>query len=389
MSRAPTRLGAPTEIVGLLFLLQLPWTAAVIAVTLLWDFLQQPLVRSGAARWLAARVRTSCHALAPRMLRDERNAEWLWVIFGLGIIGPGLFAGMAWRQHGLDHFDAVGLFAYHTLLMGPFFRFFASFATLAHQHGHQKNGFFMGPWRWLDAYITYVMGFVYGHVPEQYSLGHVRIHHRYDNGPRDITSTARIARSAPSSLVDQLVRQLGSQSGVTVLLHHWQCGRRPDALRMARGMLTFYGLLLALALWDPRVGLGYVLLPHLSIVMLIGGVNFVQHAFVDPRDPDNPYRNSITILDGKRNVFNEDFHAAHHLEPQASWQDLPPRSDKDFERYRDEGAIVFRNTHVYEILFWILLGRRDLLARSLVDLGGTLSTEAKLALIDERLAYSR
>jgi len=388
VASVPTPLGVPTEIVGFLFLLQLPWTAAVIGATLLWDFLQKPLVGSAAARWLGSRVRARCRALAPRMLRDERNAEWLWVIFGLGVVGPGLFACMAWRQHGLDYFDPVGLFAYHTLLMGPYFRFFASFATLAHQHGHQKNGFFEGPWRVLDACITYVMGFVYGHVPEQYSMGHVRIHHRYDNGTRDITTTARMARSAPSSLVDQLVRQLGSQSGVTVFLHHWQCGRRPEALRMARGMLFFYGLLLAFSLWDPRVGLGYVLLPHLSIVMLIGGINYVQHAFVDRRAPDNPYRNSITILDGKRNVFNEDFHAAHHLEPQANWQDLASRFETDFERYRDEGAIVFRDTHVYEILFWILLGRRDLLARSLVDLGGTLSMDDKLALIDERLAYS-
>jgi fatty acid desaturase len=289
---------------------------------------------------------------------------------------------VAWRQHGLGHFDVVELFA-HTLLMGP-----RVLRTLAHQHGHQKNGFFKGPWRALDAYITYVMGFVYGHVPEQYSMGHVRIHHRYDNGTRDITTTARMARSAPSSLVDQLVRQLGSQSGVTVFLHHWQCGRRREALRMARGMLFFYGLLLALSLWDPRVGLGYVLLPHLFIVMLIGGVNYVQHAFVDRRDPGNPYRNSITILDGKRNVFNEDFHAAHHLEPQANWRDLPSRFETDFDRYRDEGAIVFRDTHVYEMLFWILLGRRDLLARSLVDVGGTLSLDDKLALIDERLAWS-
>ncbi len=381
-------LSGRTKWVACCFLLQLPWTAAVVASTLLWDLLLKPFGNNRLTKGARATIDRAARWAAPKMLRDERNADWLWVIFSTGIVAPGAFVWMAWRQHNLDHFDVLALFAYHVFIMGPYFRFFAYFATLAHQHGHQKSGFFKGRWHVLDPYVTYVMGFVYGHVPAQYPMGHVRIHHKYDNSLDDVTTTRHMNRAAPKALLDQLVRQLFSQMGVTVFLHHWRRGRTRDAWRMARGMAFFYGLMLSLTVWDWRVGLGYVQVPHLSIMLLIGAVNHVQHAFVDPTQPDNVYRNSVTLLEGHYNVFNEDFHAAHHLKPQANWQDLRTHYESNLDAYRDNGAIIFRDTQVYELLFWILLDRRDLMVTHLVDLTGEMTPADRLRLIEERLAYS-
>lgn len=48
----------------------------------------------------------------------------------------------------------------------------------------------------------------------------------------------------------------------------------------------------------------------------------LRHGFHESEDPDNEYINSTTFLDGSDNIFNEDFHVAHHLVHTMHWIDL-------------------------------------------------------------------
>ena len=73
--------------------------------------------------------------LAKVMLKDERNAPYLFSVFGLGLYTPSLFiAAFIWQLKYGAHAPWVAIvlvaFVYHVLVMGPYFRFFSLIATL-------------------------------------------------------------------------------------------------------------------------------------------------------------------------------------------------------------------------------------------------------------------
>src|SRR5262249_6834894 len=90
VSRPGVRLKSLLAIGGTLcsviLLLPLPWMAAVIAVTLLWDQVWLRFSRTGLARWLGARLARWCAWAARQMLKDERDAPYLYTLLGLGLL---------------------------------------------------------------------------------------------------------------------------------------------------------------------------------------------------------------------------------------------------------------------------------------------------------------
>ena len=190
---------ALTTAAGVLLLLPVPWIAAVIATGQLWDWGVQRLARDRIGRAVAAGCQTLARALARRMLRDERDYPYLYSLFGLGLLIPLLFGGsMALQLTRRPGFSLVALFAYHVLLMGPYFVFFAHLSTLVHKEGHAvPRGLFKPPFSWLNSFFGSFLGLFYGHVPRSYPLGHLRIHHRYDKGFDDVITTLHLDRRRP------------------------------------------------------------------------------------------------------------------------------------------------------------------------------------------------
>ncbi len=69
------------------------------------------------------------------------------------------------------------------------------------------------------------------------------------------------------------------------------------------------------------------------------------------------YVGSVTILDGPINVLNEDYHVVHHQYPGAHWEQNVQYYQKhlDAGEYKKVIATAFRGTHVFELLFFIIL----------------------------------
>ena len=81
-------------------------------------------------------------------------------------------------------------------------------------------------------------------------------------------------------------------------------------------------------------GVAFLLLPHLSTIILLAAVNYTWHAFVDPNDLENAYVGSVTIINGQYNIFNEDYHVEHHMHPQMHWTEAERHYNEQIDEYR-------------------------------------------------------
>ncbi len=377
-------------IASFILLIPVPWMGAVIGVGLLWDQLWRRIRETGLAIAVGNVFAKISERLAKVMMRDERNAPYLFSLFGIGLYTPTLFVlAFIWQMtYGYSAawytVMLVG-FLYNVLMMGPYFRFFSVIATLVHKEGHDTRGIFKEPYTFLNNAFGWFIGPFYGHVPETYPLGHQRIHHKYDNGPGDVTFTYDLDRSDPAQWLKYLRRFSLYWTGFSIVGYFIQNKQWVPARRMATGMLVYYGLIAIITILNPWFGFMYLILPHMSGIIYLAALNYIWHTFCDPADPDNPYINSVTILNGHYNVFNEDFHVTHHHHPQMHWTKMANDYYIHEEKYRANMASVFTDTQEFEMFVWLMMGKFDLMAEHYVDLTGTLSQEDKIALLKYRM----
>jgi hypothetical protein len=377
-------------IASFFLLMPVPWMGAVIGVGLLWDQAWLRIRETAPAQRIGAVFTVLSIRLAKVMMRDERNAPYLFSLFGIGLYTPVLFIlAFCWQMRygtGAAWYTVVLVaFLYNVLMMGPYFRFFSVIATLIHKEGHDTRGLFKEPYTFLNNAFGWFIGPFYGHVPETYPLGHQRIHHKYDNGPGDVTFTYDLDRRDPAQWLKYLRRFSLYWTGVSIVGYFAANGQWKPVRRMAAGMLAYYGLIAVITIINPWFGFAYLILPHMSVIIYLGAINYIWHTFCDPADPDNPYINSVTILDGHYNVFNEDFHVTHHHHPQMHWTKMANDYYSHTDKYKSNMASVFRDTQEFEMFVWVMMGRIDLLAEHYVDLTGTLSQEDKVALLRYRM----
>lgn len=115
-------------------------------------------------------------------------------------------------------------------------------------------------------------------------------------------------------------------------------------------------------------------------------ISYLWHAFVEESDPGNQYVNSVTILGGHYNVWNEDFHVVHHHAPNTHWTDAPAHFESHREQYASVTATIFRDTEEGKLLQWLFERNWDAMAEHFVDLNDKLTHEEKRALIVRRLS---
>ncbi len=100
--------------------------------------------------------------------------------------------------------------------------------------------------------------------------------------------------------------------------------------------------------------------------------NFAQHAFVDPGDPANPYKNSITCINVKYNhkCWNDGYHISHHIKPHMHWTEHPKYFKKTIDQYVDNKAIVFDGIDFLPTFYYLMTKNYDKLADHLVNIDG-------------------
>ena len=101
--------------------------------------------------------------------------------------------------------------------------------------------------------------------------------------------------------------------------------------------------------------------------------NWAQHAFIDPSDPGNSYKNSITCINTSYNkkCFNDGYHIGHHIMPAMHWTDMPKNFSDNKEKYVLNNSIIFKQIDYFFIWFLLMTHQYKFLAKKFVDLNGS------------------
>jgi len=329
-------------------------------------------------------ILTASQIVANYVLRDPRNAPYLPHMIWLSFWGPFLFFLGLYRYMNYG-FEVWVFLTLQFARIGPRFRFFTYNHVLLHKEGHDHRGFFKPPFNILNGIVNWWIGPFYGGVPNSYCMSHNKIHHRYDNELGDVHTNLDLDRSEAYSFLLYVPRFTLYWTGFSPLYFFIKNKEYKFALQTFFGMAVFFGIFTLFFLRIPLFAVSYILYPLVEDCVFFGGISYLWHAFLDPDDPHNEYVNSVTIIRGKDNVWNEDFHVVHHTSPSTHWTDYPKHYEKNIEEYKKSKATIFADTEEGELLFLMLQGNHRKMAELFVDLEGKMTIEEKEALIVKRL----
>lgn len=217
-----------------------------------------------------------------------------------------------------------------------------------------------------------------GHAPRREGYDHV-----------DKSSTLQYQRDSLFDFCRYWLRFqfIGKVELLQYLVSH---GRDKLWRRLLLGEALHKGFLLVLVWIDWRAALMVVVLPYLIVRWGLMMGNWGQHAFVDPADPNDPYRNSVTLVNCPYNhkMYNDGYHCAHHVKANTHWAEAPLRFEANLDVYAERNAVVFDGIRGFQALWVLLMLRRyDVLARHLVQWGDTpMSMDDRVAFLKARLA---
>jgi len=191
-------------------------------------------------------------------------------------------------------------------------------------------------------------------------------------------------RSEPFSFLIYLPRFAAYWSGFSVAWHFIMRREMKFASSMLLGMLYYATIIYFAWRWAWDFTLTILIFPHLESIVFFGAISYLWHAFLNEVDTDDEYVNSMTILKGHDNIFNEDFHVAHHNNSM-HWTEYPVHYEKNIDEFRKRQATIFQDTEQGMLLYWLFSQKFDLMADHWVDLENKLNHEEKKALILKRL----
>ncbi len=246
--------------------------------------------------------------------------------------------------------------------------FLGPFILMLHNTSHRK--LFNRRFGWLNSYVPWVLGPLFGESPETYSAHHVGMHHQENNLKDDISSTMAYQRDSVVDFSRYFLRFFFVGLGELVT---YFARRRRFALmrRTIVGEVAFFlaiGLLMAVS-WRAALVILVVPLVVTRFAMMAG--NWAQHAFIDPSAPENNFKNSITCINCSynRRCFNDGYHIGHHLKRTRHWTEMPVEFVQNRSEYAAQGAIVFQGVDFFALWFFLMLKRYDWLAARFVQLG--------------------
>jgi hypothetical protein len=311
------------------------------------------------------------------LINDPRDLPFVHLIFGcaaVGALGIGLFfvpeawfwpAALVWGLiWGLGYLDR--------------------FILMLHCTSHRPL------WKagWMKHIIPWGIGPFFGQTPNSYYVHHIGMHHIEDNQPSDLSSTMRYQRDSIFGWLHYVGTFLSS--GLPRLAaYHWKRGTKRMFWQLIAGELAYWTVAMVLLTVNWRATLVVFLLPPLLVRLLMMAGNWGQHAFIDPADPKDQWRSSITCINTRynRRCFNDGYHTWHHVKAKFHWADHPSEFEKLRAEYGRHDAIVFDGIDFFEVWLFLMTGRRDALVKRFVRLPGAPDrTDAEVhALLDARL----
>ncbi|HJS55328.1 MAG TPA: fatty acid desaturase, partial [Chitinophagaceae bacterium] len=160
-------------------------------------------------------------------------------------------------------------------------------------------------------------------------------------------------------------------------------------MRLTYGEGAFFGLCVVMCFINLQAALWILIIPFLlsRLVMMLG--NWTQHAFVDPKEPENMYRNCYTCINTSYNkkCWNDGYHLMHHLRPGAHYTEMPALFVKEKDVLAKEKSLVFDGIHYLHLFFFLMTKRYDKIADNLVNINNIFaSREEAISILKQRTA---
>ncbi len=305
-------------------------------------------------------------------IRDERDIPFVYLCLQMTfIIIPGAILLFSSAFTGTSFWIASAVYwILWVYFLGPF-------TLMLHNTSHRK--FFKRKYDWANHYIPWVLGPFMGQSPETYFSHHIGMHHPENNLEDDRSSTLQFNRDSFTGFLIYFGNFLFI--GVIELIDYFRSKNRTKLLKkVIRGEFSFLLMSVLLAFISWQATLVVFLIPFIFIRFAMMSGNWAQHAFIDLENPDNNYRNSITLINTSYNkrCFNDGYHIGHHLHPGMHWTDMPDNFLDNKDKYAEEKALVFEGIDFQVIWLWLMLKRYDWLADRIININNTFRSKNEI-----------
>ena len=258
------------------------------------------------------------------------------------------------------------------------------FGLLLHNICHRK--LFKKPFHWMYNWIIWGVCPFFGHTPETYFVHHMAMHHVENNMPDDGSSTLSYQRDSFGSFILYYFNFLILGFRDT-FMYLFSRRKKKMYTRLTFGEFSFFLFCTAMCFVNFQATLWIFIIPFVfaRLVMMVG--NWSQHAFVDKKNPENNFTNAITCINTHYNkiCWNDGYHVTHHIRPAAHYTDMPVEFMKQKDKMAAEKSLVFDGIHYLHIFVFLITKRYDKLAKNLVNINNTFSSDAEaIALMKER-----
>jgi len=328
----------------------------------------------------AVKARTGLDRFFVSLLRDERDLPFihLTIKISLTLIPLAILLYVPSVPGWLWWIAAIIYQVLNTVVLkGPY-------GLMMHCTSHRP--WFRQEYGFMNFYLPWVIGPLFGQTPETYYAHHVGMHHPENNMPEDESSTMRYQRDS----LKGFLLYLGSFlfMGIYHLCSYFVRKKRKQLLyRSVRGELLFIVMCVALCFVNGPATFVVFILPFITFRVIAMTGNWAQHAFIDAAEPDNSYKNSVTCINTKYNIkcWNDGYHISHHIAPTMHWTEHPAYFRNTIDEYAANDAIVFEHIHFLHVFIYLMRDRYDLLAAHFVNIGNRYkSDEEIIAVLKER-----
>lgn len=320
-----------------------------------------------------------------RYINDKRDLDFIKLLTWVHIlvIPPGIllffpvFNGVWWWVVLL-----IWFYIAHVRMRDPF-------GLMLHNITHRR--LFRKKYNWLNRYIIWFVCPFFGHTPETYFVHHVGMHHEENNMEEDASSTLPYQRDSVRDFIKYYLNFLflGFRDTFSYLFAR---KKKKYYMRLTYGEGAFVVFCVIMCFINLKAALFVLIIPFIlsRLVMMLG--NWTQHAFVDPADPANMYRNCYTCINTSYNTkcWNDGYHLIHHMRPGAHYSEMPVLFLKEKEKIAKEKSLVFEGIHYLHLFFYLMTKRYDRIAEHMVNLNNNFSSnEEAIAMLRQRTAKFR
>jgi len=256
------------------------------------------------------------------------------------------------------------------------------------QHNISHRRLFKKKYNWLNKYITWFVSPFFGQSPESYFAHHVGMHHEENNMPDDASSTMAYQRDSLKDFLRYYLNFifLGFRD---TFLYLFTRKKKKYYVNLTLGEVSFYLFCTAYCFVQLKAALFVLIIPFLlnRLVMMLG--NWTQHAFVDPREPENMYKNCFNCINTSYNVkcWNDGYHLMHHLKPGLHYTEMPVYFTREKEKIGKEQSLVFDGIHYLHLFYYLMTKKYEKMADNMVNINNSFSgKEEAIKVLKERTA---